>query len=551
MRIVALLTVRNESLYIDRCLRHLHEQGIETCVIDNQSTDATLDIVERWRNFGVFRVEHLPYPGYFDLHGILENEQRLAGEIEADWFMHYDADEIRESPVVGETLHDAIRRVDQAGFDAINFDEFVFLPCHDDASFEGTDYVQTMRYYYFFEPVPLRQLKGWKKGVKLDLAASGGHRMSRDDLNIAPDRFVMRHYIALSRQYAVDKYTKERIYSPKEVNELGWHGRRATCCAHDLVFPDRQQLKNIDFPWDYSDPCKEHAFLGSDMIAAPFIVGVGRSGTTLLRLMLDAHPDLAIPAETHFLPKLFEYADSVNDCTVETCMDLITSVHTWRDLAMADEDLRIRLSNLKDITATRVAREIYLMYMEGQGKVRWGDKTPLYQLKMPLISKFLPEAHFIHIIRDGRDVALSMRHLWFGPGDDLKKQAKRWVEDIKKCRADARKVPYYLEIRYEDLVVHTEDVLIKICDFIQLPFDESMLHYYRTAEQRLAEIGHRYANSGEVVIDGELRRGIHELTTSQPDASRMMRWKHEMNQCERDAYEGIAGGLLKELGYEI
>ncbi|MCT7967819.1 glycosyltransferase family 2 protein [Laspinema sp. D1] len=98
MRVVALLTVRNEERYLGRCLEHLYSQGIEICLIDNGSTDKTLDIAQSFLGRGVFRIEHFPFKGCFELEKILLNEEKLAVEIDADWFIHHDADEIREAP---------------------------------------------------------------------------------------------------------------------------------------------------------------------------------------------------------------------------------------------------------------------------------------------------------------------------------------------------------------------------------------------------------------------------------------------------------------------
>src|SRR5690348_16787952 len=103
MRIVALLTVRNEELYLARCLEHLIANGVDVCVIDNGSTDATPRIAAQFLGRGVIRIDTIPFTGAFAILPILQNEERLAAEIDADWFMHHDADEIRESPDAGTT----------------------------------------------------------------------------------------------------------------------------------------------------------------------------------------------------------------------------------------------------------------------------------------------------------------------------------------------------------------------------------------------------------------------------------------------------------------
>lgn len=178
--------------------------------------------------------------------------------------MHYDADEIREAPAPYRTLREGIEAVHRAGYNAINFDEFVFLPTSDNEAYEGTDYVDTMRYYYFFEPSPLRQIKAWKKTPKMTgLVESGGHGVKFEGRRIFPVNFIMRHYVVLSAAHAIAKYTKERVYSRQEVEEKGWHGPRSTFTSEKLKFPERRMLKCIDSgAWDRSAPWKTHTFLG-------------------------------------------------------------------------------------------------------------------------------------------------------------------------------------------------------------------------------------------------------------------------------------------------
>jgi glycosyltransferase involved in cell wall biosynthesis len=115
MRIVALMAVRNEELYLERCLRHLIVQGVEVCLIDNGSTDNTRDIAQAFFGNGVSQIEDHPYPGYLDLVRILQAKERLASTIGADWFIHHDADEIREPSDSSSTLHRAVCDADAAG----------------------------------------------------------------------------------------------------------------------------------------------------------------------------------------------------------------------------------------------------------------------------------------------------------------------------------------------------------------------------------------------------------------------------------------------------
>ena len=261
MRLVALLTVRNESLYLARCLEHLIANDIEVCVIDNESTDSTRRIAEGFLGRGVMRIERIPYGGAFELLPILRNEERLARELDAEWFMHHDADEIRESPFVGSTLKRAIEKVDAEGYNAVNFDEFVFVPTGEHERFEGRDYVAEMRhYYYYFWPGRLHRLNAWKStGVPVDLCGTGGHQVQFAGRRMYPMHFIMRHYIALSWDHLGRKY-QSRQYSPDEVMRLAWHGSRTRFDLDVVRRIDWSRLKVVTRPgeWDRSDPWKAH-----------------------------------------------------------------------------------------------------------------------------------------------------------------------------------------------------------------------------------------------------------------------------------------------------
>jgi glycosyltransferase involved in cell wall biosynthesis len=263
MKTVALMTVRNEIFYLERCLRHLFSQGIEVYLIDNDSTDGSAELAKRFLGRGLLAIERLAYPGYFDLGSALDLSARLAREIEADWFIHHDADEIREAPPGWGTLADGIARADQEGYNALNFDEFVFVPLEND-NHENSDYVTAMRHYYFFEPAPFRRVNAWKKtGQPVDLESSGGHQARFEGQRIHPQPFVLRHYPALSRGHLVQKYSS-RHYAEKDLAR-GWFGARRNFDPGSAEFPDRARLKTVDSrpAWDRSDPWKRHPFFSS------------------------------------------------------------------------------------------------------------------------------------------------------------------------------------------------------------------------------------------------------------------------------------------------
>lgn len=277
----------------------------------------------------------------------------------------------------------------------------------------------------------------------------------------------------------------------------------------------------------------------------PIVIGVARSGTTLLRLMLDAHPELAIPHETHFLPAALREPDASR----ERFSELLTGFPTWEDLDTPAELFRGELLGVEPFSVPEGLRAFYRLYARSRGKGRWGDKTPKYVLHVRDIHEALPEARFLHIIRDGRDVAVSLRPLWFAPGESMEALAGMWVEHISRARAEGLGQPFYLEVRYEDLIADPAGQLQRITRFLDLPYDPTMLAYHETARGRLDEVVTRRAADGTVIITKDERLRLHRFTSQPPEATRIGRFRSELRRDEVAAYEAVAGGLLEELGY--
>lgn len=276
---------------------------------------------------------------------------------------------------------------------------------------------------------------------------------------------------------------------------------------------------------------------------APFVVGVGRSGTTLLRMMLDAHPQLAIPAETHFAPavRAFERGGA------EAAVAAILGNGLWADYGLQADELVRRVGLRRPTGVGEVMRVFYELYAESRGKPRWGDKSPNYVTVMTYLQELLPEARFIHVIRDGRDVALSTMSLWFGP-DDVAGVAREWSEKLAVAQRQAGELDFYHELRYEDLVGDPEISLRRVCDFLDLEWRPAMLEYHRTAEVRLAEFGDLRRN-GRLIGAAE-RRAIHRLLVQPPRPDRSGRWRTEMSVADRELFAGIAAETLDAYGYE-
>jgi glycosyltransferase involved in cell wall biosynthesis len=267
MTIIAIIAARNEELYLERCIRHLRSQGILTCIINHGSTDRTRHIAESFMDDGVCRIVDEEYCESFDLFAMLRLKERLSLEMEADWFIHCDADEIREAPQPYATLREGIEAADLAGYNAINFEEFVFIPTADSDRYEGTDYVQKIKHYYYFSPSPLRRVNAWKKTQDVDLATSAGHHVRFENQRIFPTNFILRHYIILSAEHGRMKYGFNRKFLPTASSLREWHGWRARFKQEMIKLPPPAELKKYfgDRVWDCSDPKTRHIFIQDTM----------------------------------------------------------------------------------------------------------------------------------------------------------------------------------------------------------------------------------------------------------------------------------------------
>jgi hypothetical protein len=289
---------------------------------------------------------------------------------------------------------------------------------------------------------------------------------------------------------------------------------------------------------------------------APFVVGHGRSGTTLLRLMLDAHPALTIPPETQFLPQLIEVSKAPG-ATAQSVADVLVGHRRWEDFGIPADQMRATFAEIQPFDLTEAVRAFYRTYADAQGKPRWGDKSPGYGWTMRPIDNLLPEARFIHLIRDGRDVTLSLMAKKEDP-PPAARQARHWRKRVNQTRRQGSQVRHYMELRYEELLEDPETQLREICEFVELDFDPVMLSYHETAKDRMSEIQRDMEPGQELTQDrsrgsvsAERRVAIHKLTSEPPRKDRIGKWRREMDPEFLAEFERVAGGLLTDLGYEL
>src|SRR5499433_791621 len=231
-RVVAVISAFNEEDIISAVIGHLVENGIDVYLIDNHSTDDTTKEASQWLGRGLLQIERFPpslpsrceTPGPFDWSGILRRKEKLATELSADWLIHHDADEFRESPWPGLTLKAAIRWVDKLGYNCINFQVLNFCPIDD--NFQRGD--DPRDYFTFFEngaEFDKVQLKCWKASkTQASLVRSGGHEVSFEGRRVFPISFLLRHYPIRGQRHGLKKVFAERKKRFLESERSkGWH----------------------------------------------------------------------------------------------------------------------------------------------------------------------------------------------------------------------------------------------------------------------------------------------------------------------------------------
>ena len=277
-----------------------------------------------------------------------------------------------------------------------------------------------------------------------------------------------------------------------------------------------------------------------------FIVGCPRSGTTLLRRMVNAHPMVAIPArEQHWLPKWFERRKGVTPSGYITpdLTSLLLEYEKFLGMGIGREDLERLLDGGGLIPYAGFVSGVFDLYGKKQGKRLAGDKTPANVRFIPTLHALWPGAKFVHIIRDGRDVALSV--LNWRKSANFARRFSTWEEDpitttalwwewyARAGRDNGRSLGpnLYHEIRYESLVSEPEWECERLCEFLSIPYDDAMIRFHEGKEKRNPDL--------------DAKKAWLPATPGIRD------WRSEMPAGDTERFEAAAGDLLVELGYEL
>ncbi len=273
-----------------------------------------------------------------------------------------------------------------------------------------------------------------------------------------------------------------------------------------------------------------------------FIVGCARSGTTLLRRMVDAHPDIAITRETHWISKRFERQEGVTPDGLVTpeLLSRLLSYAKFTRMRIDQDELEGLLSGEEPVPYASFVTGVFDLYGKVQGKRLVGDKTPAYVRSIPTLHELWPEAKFVHIVRDGRDVALSAIN--WSRAYKLSNRFSTWTEHpvttaavwwewlVRLGREAGNPLgpDLYHEVRYEELISEPEQTCERLCSFLGLPYDDAMLRFH------------------EQLPDP---RFYTKQKRWRPISAGLRDWRSQLDAGEVEHFEAAAGELLDELGY--
>lgn len=275
-----------------------------------------------------------------------------------------------------------------------------------------------------------------------------------------------------------------------------------------------------------------------------FAVGCPRSGTTLLQRMLDSHPELTVAYDSLFIPAAVRGREDKNPPVGPELVAAIEGFHRFHRLGLPN-GVVARLAHQAGSYSDLVSL-IYDELAARQGKPLAGEKSPGYVRHMPMLHGLFPAARFIHLVRDGRNVALSLLD-WGKRTNRPKGPARKyrlwnsspiavcalwWARKTGKGRQDSDGLPQgsYTEVSYEALVETPEPVLGALCDFLEIGYSDDMVHFYR----------------------GKVRRekGLSAKSAWLPATSGIRDWRRTMNPADVELFEALAGDWLETFGYE-
>lgn len=271
-----------------------------------------------------------------------------------------------------------------------------------------------------------------------------------------------------------------------------------------------------------------------------FVVGCPRSGTTMLQLMLHAHPRIAIPPETRFLMAAYDARSDFGDLREEANRQALArwivdrKKTRFNDLGLDGKQVIAEITAGPPTLGSALGI-VLRAYAARFGKPRWGDKRPGYFQRVPALMRLFPDAQVVQLVRDGRDCVASLKEMdWYK--HDSFHALSTWVESIELgAKAEKTLGPgAYHRMYYERLIADPATELKALCGFLGEDFDPAMCEPSQVAA---------------VAVPG--RKVWHMRTHDQVTTRRAGTWRTRLTEPEIALCEAVAGGLLREHGYEV
>lgn len=260
-----------------------------------------------------------------------------------------------------------------------------------------------------------------------------------------------------------------------------------------------------------------------------FVIGAPRSGTSMLIKLIRKYLKINFGTESQFIIRYYNKLQTygnlkqknnlrmlVNDISGERCF------RRWESRFGFKLDIEKVLENITEPNYPNILKSIFGQFADYHGMARWGDKTPEYVYDLPVLLELFPTARFLHIIRDGRDVALSEFKLGFG-AKNVYKSATSWREKITLINMFAKQLPpeQYLEIRYEDLLSDPVTVMSRMIGFFKI--NDPGLDLLKFIESHIFE---------DII------------------SNNFFKWKDQLTDRERNLFEKLSGDVLRAYHYE-
>ena len=274
-----------------------------------------------------------------------------------------------------------------------------------------------------------------------------------------------------------------------------------------------------------------------------FVTGCPRSGTTLLQRMLDNHPRLAVSNDTHVVPRRVMPLLGPESPLTDQLVDEVIGYKRFGRLGI-DEPAARHLA-VGAGTFAGFVRALFEEFARRSGKPLAGEKTPAYERHLPVLHRLFPDARFVDIVRDGRDVALStldwvtqkpdrfLGRLALWDEEPVAMCALRWRRQVsagERGRSELGDDRCFV-VRYEELAATPEPVLRSVAAFLDLPFDSSMVDFYKGRERR--------------------EPGLTSKDQWLPATSGLRNWRADLAPRDVQLFEALAGDLLASLGYPL